>query len=249
MSSNIFGQFSETVQSVTVNSTQAILGKKRFLNDGNEFAGVFLDPTIVANNQSITSLELSYLNGLTGNIQEQFDNFNPVPPTLQAVLDEGNSAVDSTMSLSAANSSVTFSASAINFANTSTSETASITEATVTVENPDLDLHTVIVPNSITLNSGSVAVSGANLSGGSISVYSSSGSNNTALYAGNITANSGSKVFQLMPSTIRLCLMTGQTQTRYLRQGTLYKITEPIKRITLLFPKRRPAEWDPFAKI
>ena len=74
MASNIFGSF-DTIQSVTVNSTQEVLGKKRFLNPDNEFAGTMVQPSIEAVNTTISPEELSYLDGVTGNIQAQFGNY------------------------------------------------------------------------------------------------------------------------------------------------------------------------------
>lgn len=74
MASNIFGSY-DTAQQVTVNSTQEVLGKKRFLNPDNEFEGVFVQPSIQANNTTISPTELSYLDGVTSNIQAQLANF------------------------------------------------------------------------------------------------------------------------------------------------------------------------------
>ena len=73
MSSTIFGSF-KSEQQVTVNSNQQVLGRKAFLNAGNEYTGTFVDPTITVNGVSITSTEISYLEDLAGNIQDQLDD-------------------------------------------------------------------------------------------------------------------------------------------------------------------------------
>lgn len=74
MASNIFGSF-DVAQGVTVNSTQEVFGKKRFLNPENEFEGVFVQPSIQAVNTTISPTELSYLDGVTSNIQSQLAGF------------------------------------------------------------------------------------------------------------------------------------------------------------------------------
>ena len=73
MASTIFGSFNNE-QQVTVNSNQQVRGRKTFLNAGNEYAGTFVDPTFTVNGVSITSTEVSYLEGLTSNIQDQLDD-------------------------------------------------------------------------------------------------------------------------------------------------------------------------------
>lgn len=61
--SSIFGNITDT----------NVYAKKRFLNPENEYLGTLVNPTVLNGQQEITSEELSYLAGATGNIQDQLD--------------------------------------------------------------------------------------------------------------------------------------------------------------------------------
>ena len=74
--SSIFGVI--TANAVTIDTDQSVSGKKRFLNVDNEFDGTMNQPTILALSQTIDPTELSFLAGVSSNIQTQFAGINIV---------------------------------------------------------------------------------------------------------------------------------------------------------------------------
>jgi hypothetical protein len=81
--STLFGYFNDTP--VTVNGSQTIAGKKRFINSTNDFSGFLNQPTVKAGSTTITPTVLSYLNGLSSNAQQQIDGINIVLTGLTAL--------------------------------------------------------------------------------------------------------------------------------------------------------------------
>jgi hypothetical protein len=81
--SNIYGTFSDGF--VTIDTEQDVTGKKRFLNLDNEFDGTLVQPTILAEAQVIDTTELSFLAGVSSNIQTQFAGINIVLTGLTAL--------------------------------------------------------------------------------------------------------------------------------------------------------------------
>jgi hypothetical protein len=63
---------------VTLGGDQEVTGKKRFLNNDNEFEGFLTQPTILALNEIIDANEISFLAGVSSNIQTQFEGVNIV---------------------------------------------------------------------------------------------------------------------------------------------------------------------------
>ena len=74
--SSIFGNL--TTSYVTVGSDQTVTGKKHFINLDNDFQGVVNQPTILAGVETIDPAELSFLAGVSSNIQTQFEDINIV---------------------------------------------------------------------------------------------------------------------------------------------------------------------------
>ena len=81
--SSIFGSIA--YNAVTLDTSQTVSGKKRFLNVGNEMEGTLLQPTILALSQSIDPTELSFLAGASSNIQTQIAGINIVLTGLTAL--------------------------------------------------------------------------------------------------------------------------------------------------------------------
>jgi len=81
--SSIFGTLAS--DAVTVDGNQSITGKKRFLNTSNEFDGTMVQPTILALGQTIDPTEISFLSGISSNIQDQFSNITIVLDGLSAL--------------------------------------------------------------------------------------------------------------------------------------------------------------------
>ena len=81
--SSIFG--GNNFNAVTLDTDQSISGKKRFLNDTNEFEGIMVQPIIEALGQTIDPTELSFLAGASSNIQNQFAGINVVLTGLTAL--------------------------------------------------------------------------------------------------------------------------------------------------------------------
>ena len=80
---SIFGSLKEAA--VTLNTDQDISGKKRFLSELNEFEGIMVQPLIEALSQTIDPTELSFLSGVSSNIQTQFEGINIVLTGLTAL--------------------------------------------------------------------------------------------------------------------------------------------------------------------
>ena len=80
---SIFGSLKESV--VTLNTDQDVSGKKRFLSELNEFEGIMVQPLIEALSQTIDPTELSFLAGVSSNIQTQFAGINIVLTGLTAL--------------------------------------------------------------------------------------------------------------------------------------------------------------------
>lgn len=81
--SSIFGAIASNA--VTLDTDQSVSGKKRFLNVDNEFDGTMNQPTILALGQTIDPTELSFLAGVSSNIQTQFAGINIVLTGLTAL--------------------------------------------------------------------------------------------------------------------------------------------------------------------
>lgn len=58
---------------VTIDTEQDVTGLKRMRNDNNELHGVLIQPSIEAEDAIIDPLEISYLEGASGNLQDQID--------------------------------------------------------------------------------------------------------------------------------------------------------------------------------
>lgn len=81
--SSFFGSIASNA--VTLDGNQSVSGKKRFLNVDNEFDGTMVQPTILALGQTIDPTELSFLAGVSSNIQTQFAGINIVLTGLTAL--------------------------------------------------------------------------------------------------------------------------------------------------------------------
>lgn len=81
--SSVFGNMQSNV--VTLTGDQQVSGRKRFLNADNETEGTFIQPTIIADGETIGSTELSFLAGASSNIQTQFEGINIVLTGLTAL--------------------------------------------------------------------------------------------------------------------------------------------------------------------
>lgn len=96
--SSVFGGLNtgNNADLVTLDTDQIITGKKRFLNDLSEMEGTLVQPTILAEDETIDTLELSYLAGTTSNIQTQFSSINSGLTTLNQALQALDPAPDAT---------------------------------------------------------------------------------------------------------------------------------------------------------
>jgi hypothetical protein len=89
--SSIFGNMQPNV--VTLTGDQHVTGHKRFLNQDNELEGTLIQPTIIADDETISTTELSFLAGISSNIQTQFMGINVVLDGLTA-LEQALQALD-----------------------------------------------------------------------------------------------------------------------------------------------------------
>lgn len=81
--SSIFGNLTSSY--VTVGSDQTVTGKKRFVSVDNEFDGTVIQPIILAGAETIDPTEISFLAGVSSNIQNQFTGINIVLTGLTAL--------------------------------------------------------------------------------------------------------------------------------------------------------------------
>jgi hypothetical protein len=66
---------------VTLDTEQDVSGLKRLRNDDNELHGTLIQPTIEAEDAIIDPLEISYLEGASGNLQDQIDGLPALSDT------------------------------------------------------------------------------------------------------------------------------------------------------------------------
>lgn len=82
---NAFGNF-VAEQTVTIGSSQTVVGAKKFKSKNNVFAGLMDQPYINADAVTLTPTILSYLAGTTSNIQSQIDGNGSILTALDQAL-------------------------------------------------------------------------------------------------------------------------------------------------------------------